>query len=136
MTTPAHEIRHSTYPDAIDRLLAGRPEEAARLLEDMPRGERTREADLALAKAYLELGQGAAAAVILDDLVAVAESDQPSGLRAYLTLLSAKASALAGHPEEAACVLAEVGAIDPRMEHAAGDMERRIERGRPPAFRF
>ena len=93
MTAPARETRHSTYPDAIDRLLAGRPEEAARLLEGMPRGERTREAGLALAKAYLELGQGAAAAEILDDLVAVAESDQPSGLRAYLTLLSAKASA-------------------------------------------
>ena len=55
---------------------------------------------------------------------------------ALRSALSAKASALAGHPEEAVCVLAEVGAIDPRMGHAAGDMERRIERGRPPAFRF
>ena len=94
------------------------------------------ETALARAKALLLVGRPGDAVEPLKRLLAVEDPPVDPGSRAYWTLLLATALAGAAQTDEARALLAGVAAIDPRMEHAANDLERRIAKGRPPHIHF
>jgi hypothetical protein len=132
MPDPA-EIASAGYERGVEMLLRGEARAALRELEaaaDPPFEHR-----LALAKAHLELGDGGEAAALLDRLLSE-DGSIDAGFRAYLSLLLALGRALEGKREEAASVLEGVGRIDPRLEHAALALRRRIERDRPLSIGF
>ena len=90
-------IQVERYREGVDLLLRGKAEDAIRLLGPLASAE-DRPAMLALAKAYLECGDGDAAAAPLAALLAD-EPDDP-GLTAYIHLLSASAASFGGRPED------------------------------------
>jgi hypothetical protein len=127
--------KRSEYERGIDLFLAGAGEEAAAVLARVVAAESEPRSSLALGKVLLELHRADEAYGHLAPLLA--PSPPPDrALHAYVRLLTAAAAALAGRPDEARTLLAEVAGLDARMEHAARSLERRIERGRPPAIRF
>jgi hypothetical protein len=127
---------HVAHVEAVESLVAGRPEDTVRLLKPLAdAGGLSFETRLALTKAYLLLDRGEEASRELEVLTA-AGPPPDKGLHAYLGLLDAWASALASRPEDALRQLDEVGRIDPRMERAARRLRLRIEKGEPAAIRF
>jgi hypothetical protein len=124
---------HDAYLRGVEALLEGRLDDALRGLQP-PADAGHAEAVLALAKTHLQRGEGAAAQGRLGALLIEPPSDP--GLHAYLLLLSASAAALEGRTEDAMNVLGDVSRIDPRMEHAARSLRRRLEKARPPVIRF
>ncbi len=135
-TTQTTQIARDCYREAVEHLLAGRPEETLRLLEPEAGESASAETLLALSKGYLALGRGGEASRWLSVLLDRSASRSDAGLHAYLRLLAASAAALEANPGDAISHLNEVARIDPRMEHAAIDLRRRMEKGQPPAIRF
>ena len=134
MNTVAADVREA-YREGVAALLAGDAVEAVRRLEPLAGGEAVPfELRLALAKGYLASGRPAEARTALDALTEPPPED--TALAAYLALLSAAAEALGDSREAALARLAEVSRLDPRMEHAARELRRRIENSRPPLIRF
>jgi hypothetical protein len=133
MTETPDPARRETYLRGVDALLDGRWEDA---LADLESGADAghAEAALAAAKAHLRRGQGSEARRRLGPLLDAPPSDP--GHHAYLVLLLASAVALEGRAEDATGLLDEVPRLDPRMEHAARALRRRIEKGRPVDLRF
>ena len=121
------------YRRGVQLLLEGQARDAAGALRE-PADAGSPEAALALAKALLELGEGAAAYDRLGPLLATPPADP--GLHAYLQLLTARALSTAGRPDEAIRLLEEAPRSDPRMEPVARDMRRRVERGRSVILKF
>lgn len=123
-----------SYVEAVDLLCAGRAEEAARRLEQVPDADRSPELRLALAKAWLELERGDDAARCLEPLLTNPPEDP--GERALVGLLHAAALARAGRREEAREGLAAVTGVDRRLERAARALRKRIDQGAPPVVRL
>ncbi|MCA9737680.1 MAG: hypothetical protein KC645_08660 [Gemmatimonadetes bacterium] len=119
------------YLQAVEALLGGDGATAIRLLAPLVGPETPQEVRLALGKAYLMAGQGAEAIQML----ATCEPQGPTA-RAYVELLRAAAEAKAGRPDEAKARLEAIPGLEPRFEHAARQLQRRIENDRPPAIRF
>ncbi|MFN8177132.1 MAG: tetratricopeptide repeat protein [bacterium] len=130
---PPPPTPHDAYLRGVDALLEGRLDDAIRELVAAADAGHA-EAVLALAKTHLQRGEGAQARGRIGTLLAEPPSDP--GLHAYLLLLSASASALQGRTEEAMTALGDVARVDPRMEHAARSLRRRLEKARPPVIRF
>jgi hypothetical protein len=126
------DLRES-YRRGTELLVEGRAREAVALL-GAPADAGAPEAILALAKAHLELGEGAEAHARLGLLLATPPDDP--GMHAYLQLLAAHALSAVGRPGEATRLLEEAARIDPRMEPVARDMRRRVERGRSVILKF
>jgi len=123
-----------SYLEGVDLLCAGNAAGALSLLEALPRGERSRDRLLALAKAYLELERGEDAALCLEPLVQ--DPPEDSGERALLGILLASARARAGRREDARAGLEGVAATDARLERAARALRKRIDQGAPPVVRL
>jgi len=132
--TPDPEVRHrQRYLAGVDLLVSGRIPEAMETLR--PAAEEGHPgARLALGKACLEQrdGQGAIGQfrVLLED------PPTDPGMLGYLHLLVASAEALLDREEAAESHLETARNVDPRMEHAARDLRRRLRKGRPPLIRF
>ena len=125
--------QHEAYLRGVDALLEDRLDEA---LEELtaPADAGNPEAALALAKVHLRRAQGREATRRLTPLLSEPRADV--GLHAYLLMLLASASALEKRTDDALRLLDEAGKLDPRMEHAARALRRRIEKGREPDVRF
>jgi predicted Zn-dependent protease len=124
------------YRAAVDALLDGRPADASGALEALAGPDAPVEVRLALAKSRLGEGRGAEALPLLEGLLADETVVEDPGFHAYLLLLAASADALDGRPEVALARAEAVAGVDPRMEHAARELKRRLQKGRPPAVRF
>ena len=122
------------YREAVEALLAGDAAAAIHRLEPLADEAAPFEVHLALGKAYLAAGRGAEAVARLRD-VRTASADDPA-LSSYLELLLAAAEVLDGSRDAALARLEAVAGLDPRMEHAARQLRRRIENSRPPVIRF
>ncbi|MGQ0723192.1 MAG: hypothetical protein ACT4PE_16710 [Candidatus Eiseniibacteriota bacterium] len=118
------------YREATDALCGGRTDEACRLLEEVAPDARPRGYELALGRAYLELGRGEDAVRCFEGLVASPPADP--GAHAHLLLLSAAALALTGDLDEARARVGNVAAVDPRLERAARALRKRIDEGARP----
>jgi len=133
MNSVSVDVREA-YREAVEALLAGDAAAAILRLEPLADEAAPFEVHLALGKAYLAAGRGAEAVARLRD-VRAASADDP-GLSSYLQLLVAAAEALDGSRDAALTRLEAIPGLDPRMEHAARQLRRRIENSRPPVIRF
>ncbi len=121
------------YRLGVVHFLSGALEDAVKTLQPVAETGLP-EARLALGKALLELRRGEPALVQFERLLDDGPTD--SGLLGYLHLLAAAAAALAGDSRKALRHGDEARVADSRMEHAAHDLRRRLEKGRPPVIRF
>ncbi len=133
MSGPSDSNLREDYRRGAELLVAGQAREAVQSLIG-PADAGAPEAALALAKAHLELGEGAEAYARLGPLLATPPNDP--ALHAYLQLLAAAALSAAGRPDEAIRLLDEAPGTDPRLEAIARDMRRRVERGRSVVLKF
>ena len=127
--------RRAAYHEAVAKLLEGRAEEALQQLLPLRAEAEEVEVVLAIGKARLELHQGEEAAACFRE-VAKSSAGSSEAVRAYVQLLLAAATSLAGRREEAVQLLADVPRTDSRLEHAARALRERIEENRPPIIRF
>lgn len=132
--TLAPEIR-ADYLHGVELLLSGDAEQAVEMLGPLVARNPRPELLLALGKALLELRRGQEAGECFRRLSASGSREDP-GLEAYVRLLDAVASALAGRSDEAQRELDGVMETDPRLERAVRSLKRRLESGRPPILRF
>ena len=133
MNSVSVDVREA-YREAVVALVAGDAAAAILLLEPLADETAPFEVRFALGKAYLAAGRGGDALARLKDLEGAPDSDP--GFAAYLELLLAAAEVLDGARDAALARLEAVPALDPRMEHAARQLRRRIENARPPVIRF
>ena len=133
MNSVSVDVREA-YREAVVALVAGDAAAAILLLEPLADETAPFEVQLALGKAYLAAGRGTDARGRLQALAGAPDAEQ--GLAAYLELLLAAAEVLDGAPDAALARLEAVPGLDPRMEHAARQLRRRIENARPPVIRF
>jgi tetratricopeptide (TPR) repeat protein len=132
--TLAPEVR-ADYLRGVELLLSGDAEQAVKVLRPLVAQDPRPELILALGKALLELRRGEEAGECLARIPACTPPED-SGLHAYVRLLGAVASAIAGRTEEALRELDGAMRADPRLERAARSLKRRLEAGRPPVLRF
>ncbi|MBZ0269117.1 hypothetical protein K8I85_13240 [bacterium] len=121
------------YRRGVDLLVAGDAAGALRVLEPLV-AEGDRSARLALAKAHLELEDGAAAAPHLAVLLGAASGDD--GMRAYLHLLAASAASFAGRADDAERQLDAALEADTRLERSVRAFRRRLRKERVPRVRL
>jgi tetratricopeptide (TPR) repeat protein len=132
--THAPEIR-ADYLRGVELFLAGEAEQAVEALRPLVAQDPRPELLLALGKALLELRRGQEAGECFRRLRSGGTLED-TGLDAYVRLLAAVATALAGRPDEALRELDDVMTAEPRLERAARSLKRRLEAGRPPVLRF
>ncbi len=132
--TQAPEIR-SDYLRGVELFLTGDVEGAVEVLRPLVARDPRPELLLALGKALLELRRGEEARECFHRLRSGATAEDP-GLDAYVRLLAAVGTALAGRPDEALQELDDVMKAEPRFERVVRSLKRRLEAGRPPVLRF
>ena len=132
--TVAPEIR-ADYLHGVELFLSGDAEQAVEMLRPLAARSPRPELLLALGKALLALRRGQEAAECFRGIPGCEPPEDP-GLEAYVRLLDAVASALAGRSDEALGELDVVTEADPRLERAVRSLKRRLEAGRPPVLRF
>jgi lipopolysaccharide biosynthesis regulator YciM len=126
MATSDHE---NAYPTGVDRLLAGSPEEAIRLLAPALASDTRFELRLALGKAQAARGDATAAA---ETFAAMLSGERAVGksLRAYVLLLSARTAATRGLPLEVERLSLEAERLDARLAPAARRLRASVEGSR------